>query len=148
MGDKSVGKSAQKRRYAVVAGIFIRHGQVLMGRRASSENRFANFWEFPGGKIEAGETDEIALKREILEELGRDMLRAKHFLNLEWEYPDRVVDLRFYFMELDTHDLSKMTLAAHSELNWYPLEETKSLEALPANHHIIDSLLSVKDPWS
>jgi len=148
VGDESTGNPSGKRRYAVVAGIFIKDGHVLMGRRAPSENRFANFWEFPGGKIEAGETDEIALKREIFEELGCDMLRAKHFLNLEWDYPDRVVDLRFYFMELETQDVSKMTLAAHTELSWYPLEETKNLEALPANHHIIDSLLSIKDPWS
>ncbi len=129
-----------KERYQVVAGIFVQEGRILMGKRHDREGRFAGYWEFPGGKIEVGETDEQALVREFREELFCEVRRASHFRTVLWEYPDRMIELRFYFVELDALDLNRKDFEAHSELAWYRLEEAKQQLVLPANIHILNEL--------
>ena len=118
----------------------MKDGAVLMGRRMPTEDRFAGFWEFPGGKIEAGESDEEALRREIQEEIGCDLVTAEHFRSIEWEYPDRVIDLRFYLVTLSCDNPTQMLLEAHEELRWYKLDDVSKLSIMPANEQIISEL--------
>lgn len=129
-----------KNRYSVVAGIFYKEGRVLMGRRHDCEGRFAGYWEFPGGKIEDGESDEEALRREFQEELSCAVHRSEHFQTLEWEYPDRVIELRFYFVDLPDQDWSSTSWPAHSELKWYAVSEAMNECVLPANKKILEDL--------
>lgn len=130
-----------KRKCSVVVGIYFKDGKVLMGRRCEAESRFAGYWEFPGGKIEEGETDAEALERELVEEIGCSIKEIKHFHSLEWDYPDRIMDLRFYLVDLDCHLTDKMDLNAHSVLQWFSIEQALKEEILPANKEILEKLL-------
>lgn len=131
-------------RYEVVAGIYHHEGKILMGRRSSQEGRFAGYWEFPGGKIEEGEEPDTALVREFEEEIKCKVLKFSLFRSVEWTYPDRVITVRFYFVRLCRQDPNEMALEAHSELQWFDLEEALQAPILPANKEIIE--LMIKEP--
>ena len=80
----------------VSAGILIQaNGQVLLTQRPP-DKPWEGYWEFPGGKIEQGESPASALKRELHEELGIHILNAYPWLNFEYHYPDRRVHLHFF----------------------------------------------------
>ena len=80
----------------VVAGLIVREGGVLVCQR-SATSKFPLKWEFPGGKIEAGESPTEALERELREELAIDVLESKEFTRHVHHYKDMpAVSLRFY----------------------------------------------------
>lgn len=81
-----------KRRVRVVAGLFARGSTVLVQQRPPDKAR-ALLWEFPGGKVEAGEADEAALARECREELGLDVAVGRRLWQDVHEYEDLVVEL-------------------------------------------------------
>lgn len=83
----------------IAAGI-IRNpqGEIFITRRAADAH-MANKWEFPGGKIEEGETPEQALVRELEEEVGITVRDASLFDKLEYRFPDRHITLWFYLVE-------------------------------------------------
>jgi 8-oxo-dGTP diphosphatase len=136
---------SERQRYQVVAGIFYKDGRVLMGKRHDREGRFAGYWEFPGGKIETGESDQEALVREFREELYCAVDRTKHFRTLTWEYPDREIELRFYMVELSELDLTRDDFEAHSEFAWYALPEARAQQVLPANQKILEALEEIAE---
>lgn len=76
----------------VAAALFDHDGRVLIAERPAGKH-LAGFWEFPGGKVAPGETDEQALVRELREELGIDSHADMHIMTLTHDYPDRVIDL-------------------------------------------------------
>ena len=126
-------------RYSVVAGISFRDGKLLMGRR--KDGRFSGYWEFPGGKIEIGEDEFTALQREFVEELHTKISRSKPYRKLSWEYPDRIIDLHFHFVDLTDESWHGKALEAHSELKWFSPGEALDLDLLPANRQILEELL-------
>ena len=130
------------RRYSVAAGISFHRGRILLGRRIRSESQFAGFWEFPGGKIEEGESNVEALKREFMEELGVEVLRQQPFTRLEWKYPDRIVDLDFFLVELSEVQPELLKKNAHSEIEWMTLEQAMGCELLPANIEVFKKIKS------
>lgn len=75
-----------------VGVVFNELGQVLIAKRQSHQHQ-ANSWEFPGGKIEPGEDLSLALKRELLEEVGIEVLAHEPLLEIEHDYPDKAVRL-------------------------------------------------------
>ena len=79
----------------VVAAVIEREGKILITRRPSGAH-LAGLWEFPGGKPEAGESFEQALRREIEEELGAHASVGERLDTIEWQYPDKRVRLLFF----------------------------------------------------
>ncbi len=76
----------------VAAALFDEHGRVLIAERPPGK-AMAGRWEFPGGKIDSGESERDALVRELREELGVRVLAAERLLELQHEYPDRHIEL-------------------------------------------------------
>lgn len=79
----------------VVAGAVIRHEQVLIARRPTHLHQ-GGLWEFPGGKVESGETLERALRRELREELGIEVTASRPLIRVRHAYPDKAVELDVY----------------------------------------------------
>jgi 8-oxo-dGTP diphosphatase len=80
----------------VAVGVLIRpDGDILLGQRPEGKP-YAGYWEFPGGKVEPGESILSALKREFLEELGIDIKTATPWCGVEHRYPHAHVHLHFY----------------------------------------------------
>lgn len=79
----------------VVAAVIERDGKLLITRRPEGRH-LSGLWEFPGGKPEPGEALEDALRREIKEELGADVHPGERIETVEWEYPDKRVNLVFF----------------------------------------------------
>ena len=73
-------------------------GEIFITRRAADAH-MANKWEFPGGKIESGESPEQALTRELQEEVGITATQASLFDKLEYQFPDRHITLWFFLVE-------------------------------------------------
>jgi len=82
----------------VAAGIIVRDQQVFISKR-SSEQHQGDKWEFPGGKVESGESVLEALTRELKEEVNLAVLNAQVFHQLEFDYGDKVVQLDFYLVD-------------------------------------------------
>ncbi|MGC8806106.1 MAG: NUDIX domain-containing protein [Thiomonas sp.] len=87
--------SAPRVPIAVAVGLMIRpDGAFLMASRPQGKP-YAGYWEFPGGKLEAGESLQDALAREFTEELGVTVLEAQYWRSLRMDYPHALVDLQF-----------------------------------------------------
>lgn len=134
-----------KKQIRVAVGICFHQNRILMGRRIESESRFAEYWEFPGGKIEEGEEAAEALCREFDEEIGCQVTKHERFQELHWDYPDKKIHLHFFLVQLEHCDLDRFEMSAHSELKWYSLEEAKTERILPANMSVIENLLDSQD---
>jgi 8-oxo-dGTP diphosphatase len=79
----------------VVAAVIERDGRILITRRRAGAH-LGGLWEFPGGKVEAGESLEEALQREIREELGLDISVEAAIDSVAWQYPDKRVSIVFF----------------------------------------------------
>jgi len=86
------------KRFHVAAGILRDSaGRILITERRC-DGPFDGLWEFPGGKIHAGESPAEALRRELAEELGIEVTVSRPYMDLHHEYPDRAVDLEFFLV--------------------------------------------------
>jgi 8-oxo-dGTP diphosphatase len=83
---------SKPRQRVVAAALFDAQRRVLIAERPAGKH-MAGWWEFPGGKVGAGESDVAALERELREELGIDARAAGEIMTLTHEYPDRIVEL-------------------------------------------------------
>jgi 8-oxo-dGTP diphosphatase len=120
------------------AVLFDAAGRVLVARRPPLKH-MAGFWEFPGGKLEAGETGEQALARELREELGIELRRCHPLLQLRHDYGDRVVALEVFIVD----EFGGEPAALEGQpLQWLKLEALAQQPLLPADGPIIDALLA------
>lgn len=92
-------------------------------------------WEFPGGKIEAGETPQEAIKREIMEELQTEIEVGDLFHTVEYDYPTFHLSMDCFFAEVLSGDL---VLTEHDASKWLTREELDSVDWLPADVEIIE----------
>ena len=99
----------------VVAALIKKEGKVLIAKRATGSEYVLGKWEFPGGKVEVGETEEHAIEREIKEEFDMDIKCKKFITNNICEYPNRIIDLRLYECEYLSGDFM---LHDHFEYAW------------------------------
>lgn len=122
----------------VVASIIKREDKVFITRRSYGD--FADLWEFPGGKIELGETKEEALIREIKEELELDINNLKYLTTVEYDYPSFHLTMHCFICDIYGGTLS---LNAHNDAKWVSLKELLLQNWVPADVEVVEKLLEV-----
>lgn len=128
--------TAAKPRLRVVAGIARRGRRVLAALRPEGRP-YAGFWEFPGGKVEDGESDAEALRREFREELGVEAVVGGEIASYVHEYPEKIVELHF----LEIVDLGGEPEAIGvAELRWVGPIDTASLPFLEGDREFLEGL--------
>lgn len=119
----------------VVAAIILRDGQVFATQRGYGE--FQGWWEFPGGKIESGESPKEALKREIREELDAEIEVGELLQTVEWDYPNFHLTMHCFICRLLSESLH---LNEHEAATWLSSETLRTVKWLPADEILLDGI--------
>ena len=119
----------------VVAAIIIKNNKVFACQRGYGEQKGG--WEFPGGKIEPGETPQNALKREISEELNATIEVHSHIRTVEYTYPNFHLKMHCYLCSLESEEL---TLLEHLSSKWLNKNGLYSVNWLPADIEILQDV--------
>ncbi len=128
------------KRIDVVAGIIFFQDQILCVQRPKHKLSYiSEKFEFPGGKIEEGETKEEALHRELLEELNILTKIKSPYLTVVHQYPDFELTMHSFICEVETKEL---TLQEHIDLKWLTAGELTPLDWAAADIPIVDKLMS------
>ena len=120
----------------VVAAIIHQDGRILATQRGYGE--WKGMWEFPGGKMEAGETEEEAIVREIREELNVGIrVERKVCIRVEYDYPAFHLRMHCFYCSIAEGTLE---LKEHQEARWLEPTEWESVEWLPADVEVVKQL--------
>ena len=123
---------------SVAVGVIIRHERVLIAKRHAHQTQ-GDLWEFPGGKVEKGETPLTTLRRELHEEININVTAAHTFLQFAYDYVDYTVRLEVFRV------LDFTGVPGHREgqvLKWVPVSTLAQFQFPLANQKIITTLLS------
>jgi 8-oxo-dGTP diphosphatase len=123
------------KRIEVVAAIIRKDGKIFATQRGYGD--FKDWWEFPGGKIEAGESPEQALVREIREELSTDIIIEKLLRTVEYDYPKFHLTLHCYLCTLASDSLH---LNEHEAARWLAKDDIHTVKWLPADEEVLELL--------
>ena len=122
----------------VVAAIVMNDNKFLCTQRGVSKlDYISKKYEFPGGKVELNESREVALAREMQEELHMDIAIVRHYLTVEHTYPDFKIIMHSYLCDSKTRDL---VLTEHLEALWLGPDELESLDWAAADIPIVEKL--------
>ena len=124
-----------------VAVIFNENQDILITRRPLHTSQGGK-WEFPGGKLEAGEEASIALQREIKEEINLDILESNHLGVVHYEYEEKSVELIIFTVTRFNGEPS--CLEKQLDMRWVPVDELKNFDFPKANKQIIDLIYQYK----
>ena len=128
-----------KPRRQVAAGIIRNEfGQIYLTQRLEGQD-FAQSLEFPGGKVDTGETPEHALKRELEEEIGIHVLNAELYERFQFEYPTKILDFSFYLV---TEWIGEPFGREGQEGFWLEQRDLDPAQFPPANAKLIQRLLA------
>ncbi len=123
--------------HVVVGVVFNSAGQVLVALRPAHKH-MGGLWEFPGGKIETGETPEEALKRELFEEVGIEVQQAYPLLKYDYDYPQQTVSL-------DVWQVNQFAGEAQGregqQINWISPKDLLNLPIPIANQTIVQTVI-------
>ena len=133
--DEEQGRRKMKQVEVVAAIIRDSEGRVFATQRGYGD--YKDFWEFPGGKMEAGESPEDALKREIWEELETRIAVERLVQTVEWDYPKFHLTMHCFLCHIESGNL---TLKEHEAARWLPKEQLDSVEWLPADWIVVKTL--------
>ena len=125
----------ERKHIVVVAAIIVRDGRIFATQRGYGD--WKDWWEFPGGKIEPGESPEDALKREIREELATEIEVDELLTTVEYDYPKFHLTMHCYLCTIISGDLS---LLEHEDARWLALDELDCVKWLPADKDVIEKL--------
>ncbi|WP_294947725.1 Nudix family hydrolase [Sulfurivirga sp.] len=121
----------------IVLGAVRRDGRVLLERRRDDQHQ-GGLWAFPGGKVEAGETPEAALSRELREETGLEVSRWRPLIAYPWDYEDRRLHLTL--LETEVSEGSPVPREGQA-LEWVPVGQLARLAMPPANRGMVRALM-------
>ena len=127
----------------VVAALIFRtspQGQTQIFTTQRGYGDWKGWWEFPGGKIEAGESPEAALKREIREELATEIKVGECIGTIEYDYPTFHLSMKCFACQVVS---GKLELLEHENAAWLTAENLYSVKWLPADEIILDKIASV-----
>ena len=122
--------------HIVVAAAVVERGDRYLVTRRLAGTHLEGCWEFPGGKCGDGETLEECLRREIREELDADVSVGGEILKVSHQYPDRIVELRFFAAEL----IGEPSAMLGQEMRWVAREELRTLRFPPADEELLTLL--------
>lgn len=120
----------------VTAAIILKDGKVLIAQREDND-KLAGKWEFPGGKIEVGETPRECLKREINEELGVEVEVLEPFGESIYEYENGIIKLIAFWCRWTVGEFSNRV---HSQIHWVYPAELDRYEFAPADVPLVEKL--------
>ena len=123
----------------VAAAIIVKDNKVFATQRGYGE--FKDGWEFPGGKLEPGESAREALAREIREELDVDIRVEKLLETVEYDYPEFHLTMHCFICELLSEDI---VLKEHEDARWLKEEELDTVDWLPADVGVIGKIFELK----
>ena len=124
----------------VVAAIIRKGDKIFATQRGYGD--FKDWWEFPGGKMEEGETPEQALMREIKEELSTDISVDKFLHTVEWDYPQFHLTMHCFMCTLLTEALH---LNEHEAARWLSKNEIHTVKWLPADEGLLPRIVKELD---
>ena len=119
----------------VVAAVIRQNGKIFATQRGYGE--WKDGWEFPGGKIENGETPEAALKREIQEELDTEIAVKERIDTIGYDYPKFYLSMDCFWCEIVS---GKLELKEHEAARWLTKESLDSVDWLPADQALIEKI--------
>lgn len=119
----------------VVAAIIIKDKKIFATQRGYGE--FKDGWEFPGGKVEKGETPENAIVREIKEELDTEIKVKEYFDTVEYDYPNFHLSMKCYICSALS---GKLELLEHEAARWLDSDSLLSVDWLPADLGLVEKL--------
>lgn len=120
----------------VVAAVIKEGNKIFATQRGYGE--FEGGWEFPGGKIEDGETPQEALKREIMEELETEIAVGKLIDTVEYDYPTFHLSMDCFWAEVVSGEL---VLKEHEAARWLTKEDIYSVDWLPADEGLVEKVV-------
>ena len=117
-----------------------KNGETIIFATQRGYGDFKDGWEFPGGKIEKGETPQQALKREIMEELETEIVVGELLDTVEYDYPEFHLSMDCFWTEIVSGDL---VLKEHEAAKWLTKSELDSVNWLPADITLIDKIREI-----
>lgn len=123
----------------VCAAVIRKNGKVLLCSRPDGKH-LEGMWEFPGGKVDAGESDGTCLCREIKEELSLDIFVADQIFRINHKYPEKEVDIRFY--RAFACDANQQIIAMdNQQYKWVEISDLMQIDIIPADAPFCEFLI-------
>ena len=126
--------------FEVVAAVIEYKDKILCMQRGEAKFEYVSYkYEFPGGKVEAGEENHVALSRELREEMDLDVVIGEedYLLTVEHTYPDFAITMHAYLCKVATPDFA---MKEHADFKWLPVSELDSLDWAEADKPIVEFL--------
>ena len=131
--------SNDRKTIRVVAALIREGDKVFATQRGYGD--YKDWWEFPGGKIEPGESPEVALAREIREELAAEIYVDQYLMTVEYDYPEFHLSMDCFWCRIKEGSL---TLLEHEAAKWLPLDNLRQVNWLPADLLVVEEIERTK----
>ncbi|MBQ9032396.1 MAG: 8-oxo-dGTP diphosphatase MutT [Parasporobacterium sp.] len=125
----------ERRKIRVAAAVIRKDNQIFATQRGYGT--YKDWWEFPGGKIEPGETAREALVREIREELDTQVRVGELLHSVEYDYPEFHLSMDCFWCEVEH---GKLTLLEHEAARWLPMDDLRQVKWLPADDEVLKKI--------